>query len=123
MAGGRGSAGFGNAAGDRDRALIGCAQGGGVGGIGAPGGARREHYVVRVADPYRHVADETDARAAAVHGDGEQHDHPVLGGGRAAGAGLVGDQVALAKHDQLAVEDADGLDGVHVLADDRGDVG
>ena len=27
------------------------------------------------------------------------------------------------EHDQLAVEDADGLDGVHVLADDRGDVG
>jgi hypothetical protein len=27
------------------------------------------------------------------------------------------------EHDQFAVEDADGLDGVHVLADDRGDVG
>jgi hypothetical protein len=32
-------------------------------------------------------------------------------------------QVALAEHHQLAVEDADGLDDVHVLADDRGDVG
>jgi len=61
-----------------------------------------------------------DARAAAVHGDSEQHDHPVPGGGRAAGGGLVGDQVALAEDDQLAVEDADGLDDVHVLADDRG---
>src|SRR2546429_8662214 len=113
----------GAAAGDRDGAFIRGAQGGGVGGVGAPGGAGGEHQVAGVADPDRQVVDEADACSAAVHGDGEQDDHPVLGGGRAAGAGLVGDQVAFAEHDQLAADDADGLDDVHVLADDRGDVG
>jgi len=67
--------------------------------------------------------DETDAPSAAVHGNGEQHDHPVLRGGRAAGTRLIGDQVAFAEDDKLAVDNADGLDDVHVLADDRGDVG
>jgi hypothetical protein len=112
----------GTAAHGRDCARIRCSQGCGVGGIVAPLCAGREHRIVRVADPDRHVADEGDARSAAVHGEGEQHDHPVLGGGRAAGAGLIGDQVALAEHHGFAVDHADGLDDVHVLADDRGDV-
>ena len=45
--------------------------------------------------------------------------------GRAAagGGGLVGDQVALAEHDRLAVQEPDRLDHVHMLADDRGDMG
>ena len=38
-------------------------------------------------------------------------------------AGLVGQQLALAEHDQLAVDALDRLDDVDVLADDRGDVG
>src|SRR5205814_6275954 len=104
----------GSASGDCDCALIRGAQGGGVGGVGAPGGARGQDQVVGVADPDRQVVDEADARSAAVDGDRQQDDHPVLGGGRAAGAGLVGDQVAFAEDDQLAVDDADGLDDVHV---------
>ncbi len=64
-----------------------------------------------------------DARSAAIHADRQQHDHPILGSGRTAGTDLIGDQVALAEHDQLAVDDADGLDDMHVLVGDRGDIG
>src|SRR5215471_3872317 len=111
------------APGYRDSALIRCAQGRGVGPVGAPREAGREHHVVGMADPDRHVVNEGDACSAAVHGDREQHDHPVLRSGRAAGSGLVGDQVALAEDDQLAVDGADRLDDMDVLADDGGDVG
>jgi hypothetical protein len=40
--------------------------------------------------------DDGDARAAAVHGDGEQHDHPVLGGGRAAFHPTPGEVITIA---------------------------
>ena len=105
----------------RDGAPVGGAQGSGVGVIGAPRDAGRQHHEVGRADPDRHVVDDRDPGAAAVDPDGQQHDHPVLRRGREPRADLVGDQVALAEHDRLAVHEPDRLDDVHMLADDRGD--
>jgi hypothetical protein len=65
--------------------------------------------------------DDRDPCTAAVHPDRQQHDHPVLGGSRVTGTELVGDQVAFAEHDSLAADEPDGLDDVHMLADDRSD--
>ena len=68
----------GTAADNRDCALIGCAQGFGIGGIGAPRTAGWKHHVVRMPDPDRHVADQCDTGAMAAYCDGEQDDHAVL---------------------------------------------
>jgi hypothetical protein len=52
------------APGDGDRTRIRDAHDCGVGGVGAPRGAGREHHEVRVADPDRHVADKGDPGCA-----------------------------------------------------------
>ena len=59
----------------------------------------------------------------APDGDVEEHEHPVLALHRAARGGLVGEDLPLAEHDELAVDPLDRLHDVHVLTDDRRDVG
>jgi len=51
----------------------------------------------------------------------EERDEAILRCGRTAGGGLIGEQVALPVHDRLSIYTPDGLDDVHVLADDRVD--
>ena len=87
------------------------------------GGQHRADPEGGVLDPGRHIADRPHPGRAPVPADRHLDQDAVLGAGRAAGRGLVGQRVAHAVGDPLGPDPLDRLHHVDVVAEDEVDLG